>query len=96
MRYYKFKREIGTPAVSGTRRAVYMEIDGEGSGLLIVDAAQEEHEANLSLENVTEMSFDEAREQVAKHLPKRRVKRLNPKTREEEEVTIEAEDISVY
>ena len=95
MYYYLFKRVAGIPEVLGFVRAVYFEIDHEGSGLMVVKASRDEHLRNLRLPNIEEILLDDAQRRVAKHLPTRQVTMADV-SGEEKIVEVEAEDVAIY
>ena len=64
--------------------------------LFIVECNPSQNRANLSLERVSELSVEEAISLAEKYQPERKMKRINPETRKEEEITIPQFDLRKY
>ena len=64
--------------------------------LFLVDASDEQHQANLSLAGVQELAEEQAVKLAAEYQPQRTFKRFNPITRQEEEISVPTLDLRTY
>ncbi len=106
MRFYKVtvtKWPIGSaieyrePPVQG--RIVTKVTDSTTRGdyrLFIVDCTDDQHQINLALPDVAELSEEQAIELAKQYQPERTVKRINRETNTEEEVTLPAVDLRQF
>jgi hypothetical protein len=105
-RFYKVaitKWPIGTaiqhrePAVQG--EVIIKVTDSTTAGdykLFVVDASDEQHEANLALPAVEMLSEAQATELARKYQPERTLTQFNPLTRKEEEITVPTCDLKKF
>ena len=64
--------------------------------LFLVDASDEQHQANLSLAGVQELAEEQAVKLAAEYQPQRTLKRFNPMTRQEEQINVPTLDLRTY
>ena len=97
------KRSIGSavehrePAVQG--RILTKVTDSTSGGdfkLLLVDADEAQHQANLSVAGVEELAEEQAIKLAAEYQPQRTFKRFNPQTRQEEQISVPTLDLRAF
>jgi hypothetical protein len=105
-RFYKAaitKRSLGSavehrePGVEG--QVIVKVTDSTTAGdykLFLIDCNDAQHEANLNIPGIEEVSEEQAITLAAKYQPKRTLTRLNPLTRQEEKVTVPACDLKKF
>ena len=64
--------------------------------LFVVECDEAQNRANLSLEGVSELSEEEAFSLAEEYQPERKIKRVDPATLKEEEITIPKCDLRKY
>ncbi len=64
--------------------------------LFLVDASDEQHQSNLSLTGVEELSEEQAIKLAAEYQPQRTFKRFNPETRQEEQISVPTLDLRMF
>ena len=64
--------------------------------LFLVDASDEQHQANLTLAGVEELSEEQAIKLAAEYQPQRSFKRFNPQTRQEEQISVPTLDLRKF
>ena len=64
--------------------------------LFLVECDDAQNKANLSLEGVSELSEEEAISIAAEYQPERKIKKVDPTTQKEEEITIPKCDLRKY
>ncbi len=97
------KRSVGSaiehipPDMKGTIiTSVYDSTTDGDYRLFVVECNQAQHKANLSLEGVSELSEEGAISLAREYQPERKIKKIDPATMKEEEITIPECDLRVY
>ena len=105
-RFYKVavtKASIGSavehrePQVQG--RIVVKVTDSTTAGdykLFLVDAGDDQHQTNLTLAGVVELAEEQAVKLAAEYQPQRTLKRFNPQTRQEEQISVPTLDLRTF
>jgi hypothetical protein len=105
-RFYRVaitKRPVGTavqhrePAVQGKVITKVTDLTTAGDyKLFVVDASDAQHEANLTLSGVAELSEAEAVKLATVYQPERIITQFDPLTRKEEKLTVPACDLEKF
>ena len=97
------KRNVGSaiehipPDLKGTIITSVCDTTTDGDyRLFVVECNQSQHRSNLNREGVSELSEDEAIALAMEYQPERRIRRIDPNTMREEEVTIPKCDLRAY
>ena len=105
-RFYKVaitKRSIGSavehrePEVAG--QVIVKVTDSTTAGdykLFVIDCSDAQHQTNLGIPGIEEVSEEQAVTLAVKYQPQRTLTRLNPQTRQEEHITVQACDLKRF